>query len=159
VFFGINMKCASCHDSFIDRWKLDDAYGLAAVIADARMEIYRCDKPTGRFASPRFVFPELGALDAAQPKAKRLEQVARRVTHADNGRSPRPIANRLWQRLMGRGIVHPVDVMANRPWDEDLLDYLGVYLVEQKYDLKKLLEHVATSRAYQSRPVPIHAES
>ena len=33
VFLGLNMKCASCHDSFIDVWKLDDAYGLAAIIA------------------------------------------------------------------------------------------------------------------------------
>ena len=37
---------------------------------------------------------------------------------------------------MGRGIVHPVDVMANKPWTEDLLDYLAVYLVDQKYDLR-----------------------
>ena len=33
---------------------------------------------------------------------------------------------------MGRGIVHPVDVMANQPWTEDLLDYLAVYLVDKK---------------------------
>ncbi len=33
-FLGINMKCASCHDSFIDRWKLEEAYGLAAIYAD-----------------------------------------------------------------------------------------------------------------------------
>ncbi len=158
VFFGINMKCASCHDSFIDRWKLDEAYGMAAIIADSPLEIYRCDKPTGRKASPHFVFPELGTIDASQPKAKRLEQLARLVTHADNGRFTRTIANRLWQRLMGRGIVHPVDVMANRPWSEDLLDYLGVYLVDQKYDLKKLMEHIITSRAYQSRPVPVLGE-
>ena len=31
VFLGINMKCASCHDSFIDRWTLQEAYDLAAV--------------------------------------------------------------------------------------------------------------------------------
>jgi hypothetical protein len=159
VFFGINMKCASCHDSFIDRWKLDDAYALAAVIADAPLEIHRCDKPLGRKAKPGFVFPELGSIDAAQPKAKRLEQLARLVTHPDNGRFTRTIANRLWQRLMGRGVVQPVDVMANRPWDDDLLDYLGTYLADQKYDLKKLVEHVVTSRAYQSRPVPIRGES
>ena len=54
VFFGINMKCASCHDSFIDKWKLDDAYALAAVIADGPLEINRCDKPTGKKAVPRF---------------------------------------------------------------------------------------------------------
>jgi mono/diheme cytochrome c family protein len=158
VFFGINMKCASCHDSFIDRWKLDDAYSLAAVVADRPLQIHRCDKPIGQQASPRFVFPELGDIDAKQPKAKRLEQLARLVTHPDNGRFARTIANRLWQRLMGRGIVHPVDVMANRPWSEDLLDYLGVYLVDQNYDLKKLIEHIVTSRAYQSRPVALGQE-
>jgi hypothetical protein len=158
VFFGINMKCASCHDSFIDTWKLDDAYALAAVIADKQLEIYRCDKPTGKKATARFVFPELGTIDATQPRAKRLEQLAGLVTHPDNGRFTRTIANRVWQRLMGRGIVHPVDVMANRPWSEDLLDYLAVYLADQKYDLKKLVEHVVTSRAYQSRPVPVKGE-
>jgi hypothetical protein len=158
AFFGINMKCASCHDSFIDRWKLDDAYAMAAVVADRPLEIHRCDKPTGRFASARFVFPELGTIDAKQPRAKRLEELSKLVTHPDNGRFARTIANRMWQRLMGRGIVHPVDVMANRPWSEDLLDYLGVYLADQKFDLKKLIEHIVTSRAYQSRPTALKEE-
>ena len=52
---------------------------------------------------------------------------------------------------MGRGVVHPVDVMANRPWSEDLIDYLAVYLADQKYDLKKLIEHIVTSQTYQSQ--------
>lgn len=152
VFFGVNLKCASCHDSFIDRWKVEEAYAMAAIIAERPLEIHRCDKPTGRTAAARFLFPELGAIDPAQPKAKRLEQLAGLVTHADNGRFARTIANRLWQRFLGRGVVHPVDVMANRPWDEDLLDYLANYLVDNKYDLKKLMEHIVTSQAYQSRP-------
>jgi hypothetical protein len=154
VFFGVNLKCASCHDSFIDHWKLDDAYSLAAVVAEKPLEVYRCDKPIGRQAGPRFLFPELGAIDPGQPAAKRLEQLARLVTHPDNGRFTRTMANRIWQRLMGRGIVHPVDVMANRPWSEDLLDYLAVYLADNGYDLKKLIEHIVTSRAYQSQAVP-----
>jgi mono/diheme cytochrome c family protein len=158
VFFGINMKCASCHDSFIDRWKLDDAYGLAAVIADEPLEIHRCDKPTGNQATPRFLWPELGEIDSAAPKEKRLEQMAALVTHPDNGRFARTIANRIWQRLMGRGIVHPVDVMANRPWNDDLLDYLGIYLADHGYDLKQLIEHITTSRAYQSRHVVLAEE-
>jgi mono/diheme cytochrome c family protein len=151
VFFGINMKCASCHDSFIDTWKLDDAYSLAAIIADQPLEIHRCDKPLGRKATPRFLWPELGGIDAAQPRARRLEQLAKLVTHPDNGRFQRTIANRIWQRLFGRGIVHPVDVMANKPWNEDLLDYLGAYLADHNYDLKQLLEHIVRSRTYQSR--------
>src|SRR5213076_3055175 len=127
VFFGVNLKCASCHDSFIDNWKLADAYCLAAVVADRQLELYRCDKPTGKKASARFLFPEIGDIDTAQPKAKRLEQLAGLMTSGDNGRFTRAIANRIWQRLFGHGIVHPVDVMANRPWSEDLLDYLAVY--------------------------------
>jgi hypothetical protein len=153
VFFGINMKCASCHDSFIDTWKLDDAYSLAAVVAEQPLEIHRCDKPLGRRASPRFLWPELGKIDATQSRGQRLEQLARLVTHPDNGRFQRTIANRIWQRLFGRGIVHPVDVMANKPWSEDLLDYLGAYLADHGYDLKQLIEHIVRSRAYQSRAV------
>ena len=72
------------------------------------------------------------------------------MLHPDNGRFSRTIANRIWHRLMGRGIVHPVDVMANKPWSADLLDHLADFLVENKYDLKKLMEHIATSQAYQS---------
>jgi hypothetical protein len=158
VFFGANLKCASCHDSFIDHWKLADAYGLAAVIADKSLMTHRCDKPTGQTAGPRFLFHELGSIDPAAPKAKRLEQLAALVTHPDNGRFARTMANRVWHRLMGRGIVHPVDVMGNKPWSEDLLDYLGVYLVDSGYDLKKLMEHIVTSRAYQSRAVSLAEE-
>jgi Protein of unknown function (DUF1549)/Protein of unknown function (DUF1553)/Planctomycete cytochrome C len=155
VFFGINMKCASCHDSFIDRWKLADAYGLAAVIAERPLEMARCDKPTGQIAVPRSPWPELGTIDAAQPRGKRLERLAGLVTHPDNGRFPRTIVNRIWQRLMGRGIVHPVDVMANEPWSEDLLEYLATYLVDHDYDLKALIEFIVDSRTYQSSPAVV----
>ncbi|NIP98527.1 MAG: DUF1553 domain-containing protein, partial [Akkermansiaceae bacterium] len=49
----------------------------------------------------------------------------------------------------GRGIVHPVDAMGSAPWSEDLLDYLAIYLVEQNYDLKKVMALIAKSKAYQ----------
>jgi hypothetical protein len=49
--------------------------------------------------------------------------------------------------------------MANRPWSEDLLDYLGVYLSDNGYDLKKLLEHIVTSQAYQAKPAIIAKET
>jgi hypothetical protein len=153
VFFGINMKCASCHDSFIDKWKLDDAYALAAIVADGPLEINRCDKPTGKMAEARFLWPELGTIDAAKPKPERLAEFARLVTHRDNGRFARTIVNRIWERLMGRGIVHPVDVMANEPWSVDLLEYLASDLVEHGYDLKRLIGQIVSSHAYQSRPV------
>ncbi len=150
VFLGINMKCASCHDSFIDNWKLSDAYSLAAIAAEQPLEIYRCDKPTGTFATAAFVFPELGNIDPSLPREERLKHYALLMTHAENGRFARTIVNRLWHRLMGRGIVEPVDMMQNEPWSEDLIDYLAVHLVDSGYDLKNLLELIVTSQAYQS---------
>jgi hypothetical protein len=152
-FLGINMKCASCHDSFIDRWKLDEAYGLAAIYASQPMEIHRCDKPVGRKSEAKWLFPELGAIDPAASKDVRLQQLAALMTHPENGRFTRTIVNRLWYRLMGRGIVHPLDAMQSKPWNEDLLDALAMHLQDNKYDLKSVLYLIATSDAYQSESV------
>lgn len=159
VFLGINMKCASCHDSFIDRWKLDEAYGLAAIYAEQPLEINRCDKPTGRMAKAAWIFPELGKVDADAAQPERLKQLAKLMTHPDNGRFARTIVNRLWHRLMGRGIVHPVDAMGTEPWSADLLDYLAAHLVEHKYDLKATLALIANSQAYQSECATAPGES
>jgi len=151
VFLGLNLKCASCHDSFIDSWKLEDTYGLAAIIADSSLPIYRCDKPTGATAQVRSLFPNLGPIDPSQPREERLRRFAELLTNSEDGLLTRTIVNRLWHRLMGRGIVHPVDVMGNEPWSADLIDYLATDFVEHGYDLKRTLSLIATSRAYDSR--------
>ncbi|HUY89853.1 MAG TPA: DUF1549 domain-containing protein [Pirellulales bacterium] len=151
ALLGINLKCASCHDSFIDRWKLEESYGLAAVFATRPLEIHRCDKPIGKQAVAGWLFPELGQVDPAAPQPERLKQLAALMTHPENGRFTRTIVNRLWQRLMGRGIVHPVDAMQSEPWSADLLDELAVYLADSGYDLKQTIELIATSQAYQSQ--------
>ena len=150
-FLGINLKCASCHDSFIDRWTLDESYGLAAVFSQRPLEIHRCDKPVGRQAQAAWLFPELGQIDAKAPQPERLKQLADLMTHPENGRFPRTIVNRLWHRLMGRGLVHPTDAMQTEPWNIDLLDSLASDLVEKKFDLKQTLESIVTSQAYQSQ--------
>ncbi len=154
VFLGVNLKCASCHDSFVDDWKLTDAYGLAAITSNEQLEIHRCDKPTGELAKAYFLFPELGSVDAAAPREERLKQLAAIMTSPDNGRLTRTVANRLWHRLMGRGIVHPVDSMGARPWNEDLLDQLAVHISDSGYDLKKTLELIATSQVYGLESAP-----
>ena len=151
VFLGINMKCASCHDSFTDRWTLKEAYGLAQIYSEAPLELVRCDKPTGEKAEASWIFPELGNVDPTKPRDERLKQLAELVTHPENGRTQRTIVNRLWKQMMGRGIVHPVDAMNTEPWNEDILDHLANYLVVSKYDLKAVMRLIATSRTYQSR--------
>ena len=54
VFLGINLKCTSCHNSFVNQWKLKDAYGLAAYFSpDPRLQLYRCDVAQNQFAGRR----------------------------------------------------------------------------------------------------------
>ncbi|MFZ9838394.1 MAG: DUF1549 domain-containing protein [Opitutaceae bacterium] len=150
-FLGLNLKCASCHDSFVDRWKLDEAYGLAAIYAEKPLEVNRCDQPLGRTARPAWLFPELGNVDPEAPRADRLRQLAALMTHPENGRFPRTLVNRLWHRLMGRGIVHPLDAMQSEPWSADLLDALANHFQQTGYDVKRTLAHLATSQIYQAR--------
>jgi hypothetical protein len=155
VFMGVNLKCASCHDSFINDWQLSDAYGLAAVYADGPLEMVECDRPTGKTASIQFIYPELGAIDPKATRADRLRQLADAITGPKNGRLSRTIVNRLWARLMGRGLVEPVDDMERPAWNADLLDWLAEDLVAHDYDLKHTIARIVTSRAYQSAAVDV----
>lgn len=59
VFLASSIKCASCHDSFIDRWKLEESFGLAAIFATKPLEIHRCDKPIGKQAQASWLFQEV----------------------------------------------------------------------------------------------------
>ena len=149
IFMGVNLKCASCHDSFINDWSLADAYALASVYADKPLEMVQCDKPTGEISDVRFIHPELGAIDPKADRAKRIEQLAKAVTSSKNGRLSRTIVNRLWARFLGRGLVEPVDEMENESWHTDLLDLLASDLVDNGYNLKFTMEQIMTSRTYQ----------
>ena len=145
---GLNLKCASCHDSFISNLTLDQSYAFANIFADSTLEIHRCDKPTGRMARTGFIYPELGDIQAETIKA-RLEELSVAMVKPENGRLYRTIVNRLWAELMGRGIVSPVDEMDRIPWNQDLLDWLAADLIASNYDLRQTLKTIITSRAYQ----------
>lgn len=149
VFLGVNLKCASCHDSFVNDWSLADAYGLAAVYADGPMELVHCDKPTGKMAAMRFLYPEIGGMDANAPKAERLKRLAEIVTSPADGRLERTLVNRLWARLLGRGLVEPLDDMDRAAWNRDVLDWLAKDFTAHGHDVKRVLETICNSRAYQ----------
>jgi mono/diheme cytochrome c family protein len=149
VFLGVNLKCASCHDSFINEYTLKDAYGLASVYADGPLEIAECDKPTGHIGQVKFLYGELGFIDGKADPATRKRQLAEIITGRSNGRLPRTIVNRLWQRFMGYGLVEPVDEMDKPAWSPELIDWLAEDLVAHGYDLKHTITRILTSRAYQ----------
>lgn len=153
IFLGINLKCASCHDSFINRYKLRESYGMAALFApQSRLELVRCDVNTGKFTGPQLLYPELGVVPEDASLAERHAAAARFFTDPRNGRVARTIVNRYWQKLFGHGLVEPVDEMDGEPWNADLLDWLASDFTAHGGDLKYLLRLLMTSNAYQSTP-------
>ena len=155
VLLGLNLKCASCHDSFVSDWKLADAYAFANIFADTTLEINRCDKPTGKMAGRRILYPELGEISVDAPTEERLRQLADYLVQPKDGRLYRTLVNRIWAQVMGRGLVEPVDVMDNIPWDADLLDWLASDFVANGYDVKRLIQNILTSKTYQLPSVSV----
>ena len=154
VFLGVNMKCNACHDSFVSKWKLKDAYALAAYFSpEPKLQLFRCDVARDEFAEPGFLYPELSRVPASSSLADRRAAAAAIFTDPRNGRMPRTLVNRLWQRLLGHGIVPSSDEMDGKPWSPELLDWLASDFVEHGYDVKRLIATILSSRAYQMRAV------
>jgi hypothetical protein len=78
------------------------------------------------------------------------ERLAAIVTSPSNKRFAQVMANRMWQRFMGDGLVEAVDdwegEKASHP---ELLDYLGREFVLSGYDLKHLARLILNSQTYQ----------
>ncbi len=159
VFLGVNLKCNACHDSFISRWKLKDAYALAAYFSpEPRLQLFRCDVARDEYAEPAFLYPEISHAPASSSLADRRAAVAAIFTDPRNGRMPRTLVNRVWERLLGHGIVPISDEMDGQPWSPALLDWLASDFVAQRYDVKHLIATIMRSKAYQMRAVAREGE-
>jgi hypothetical protein len=62
----------------------------------------------------------------------------------------RNIVNRVWARLLGTGLVDPLDQMhsGNPPSHPELLQWLANDLVSHGYDLQRLIQGIALSEVY-----------
>ena len=83
-------------------------------------------------------------------KFSTLAAVAEKLPTAENRDFARNMANRLWFLLLGRGLVHPLDLhhAGNPPSHPEALDLLAGELVRAKFDMKLLLREIALTRAY-----------
>ncbi|MFM7075435.1 MAG: DUF1549 and DUF1553 domain-containing protein [Planctomycetaceae bacterium] len=73
------------------------------------------------------------------------------IASRDNPLTARVMANRVWLKLMGEGIVPTPDnfgVMGMAPSHPGLLDHLAVAFMEDGWSVKKLVRRIVTSRAY-----------
>lgn len=149
VFLGLNLKCASCHNSFISDWKLEDAYAFANIFADTTLEINRCDKPTGKFTDARMLWKELGSIDNKAKVSVKRAQLAENMVKPQNGRLYRTLVNRMWAQIMGRGFIEPLDMMDNEPWSQDMLDWMAFNFQQNNSNIKDLIYLITTSKTYQ----------
>jgi hypothetical protein len=85
------------------------------------------------------------------PRFSRRAQLAGQIATKDNRHFTRNAANRLWALLMGRGLVHPVDLdhADNPPSHPQLLALLADDLAARKFDIKGFLRELALSKTYQ----------
>jgi len=96
----------------------------------------------------------------AQPKFSRRSALAELATDGSNRIFNENIANRLWAMMMGRGLVHPLDMMHpdNPAASPELLRQLGERFVAMNFNMKTFLREVALSDVYQ-RPFDLTTEA
>lgn len=82
--------------------------------------------------------------------SRRAQFVEVALRSDENAFFARSYANRVWARLMGTGIVMPLDQMhsENKPSHPELLTWLARDVESHGYDLKRLMRGIVLSRAY-----------
>jgi mono/diheme cytochrome c family protein len=201
IVFGLQIKCAQCHDHMVAKEiKQAHYWGMVAAFnrtknVDAESGPGLAESAIGGFVSfanlkkesqhARLVFfngrsvdetwPADGEkeVDAAEkylvappaakekakspslPKFSRREALADAVTK-DNPLLARAMVNRMWAMLLGRGIVHPVDLMDSKhaPSHPDLLNWLAQDFEQSGYDVRRLVRNIVLSRPYQLDSIP-----
>ncbi|MEZ5299718.1 MAG: DUF1553 domain-containing protein [Verrucomicrobiales bacterium] len=99
------------------------------------------------------------AVDPEAPFAQKLastrgserDKYAKWITSDDNPRFTKVIVNRLWKRVMGVGLIEPVDDFKDdtEATNPQLLDYLVRTMQRLGYDQRKFLEILYNTRTYQ----------
>jgi hypothetical protein len=103
------------------------------------------------------VEPELlwGTAPATVRNADGREQFAAWVVSRSNRQFARTIANRLWKKVMGVGLVEPVDDFReeNPASDPELLEQLTDLVLRLDFDLREYVRVLVSTSAYQRRAV------
>lgn len=85
------------------------------------------------------------------PKFSPLEKLSEQLPTASNPDFAKNIVNRIWFIMIGRGLVHPLDLhhAGNPPSHPELLALLAKEFNDHNYDIKWLLTELANTRVYQ----------
>ncbi len=174
AFLAQEMKCARCHDAPLHPFEQQDLFSLAAMLNRSSLKIPKGStvpvQPGGRVPAvtmqlkagdvikPEWPFAELSANEFTagvlrNPEDSR-ERLAALLTSSRNDRFAQVAVNRLWKRLLGRGLVEPVDDWTDqKPSHPELLEYLARELATHDYDLSHVTRLILNSHVYQRQVV------
>jgi hypothetical protein len=166
TFLGLSIGCAQCHDHPLERWTLDDYYGMANLFARVRSKDGTIDGESivfpvssGDVKHPTRTAPPVPRPLDGEPldpndAGDRRAHLAKWLTAPDNPYFARALANRVWANYLGRGLVEMVDDLraTNPPSNDVLLAALADDFVKHKYDVKHLIRMIMHSAAYQRSP-------
>jgi hypothetical protein len=101
-------------------------------------------------------FPTILAGDQQTPIGQRTQQSGRRelaewIAEADNPLTARVMVNRLWQQLIGRGLVRTPDNfgrLGERPTHPELLDHLAHRFIESGWSIKSSVRQIVLSSTF-----------
>jgi Protein of unknown function (DUF1549)/Protein of unknown function (DUF1553) len=173
LFLGIRLDCARCHHHPFEVYGQDEFYrfaayfsrigrrgqGISAPISGGEEMIFpgktgQVKHPiNGKTMTPSPLFGKTKVLtDDDDPR----EALADWIVSADNPYFTRVAVNRMWADIMGRGLVDMVDDLraTNPASNPQLLDALADDFKRNKYNLKKVLKTILTSRVYALSSVP-----
>jgi hypothetical protein len=182
AFLGVEMKCARCHDAPTHAATQEELFSLAAMLAaeplkvpatssvamehltvGGRTPLIEVTLAPGEVVEPAWPFADLCDEETARRIARNPDRprdlLAALITAPQNERFAQVMANRIWQRYMGRGLVAEVgDWEKAPPTHPALLRWLGRELVRSGYDTKALARLILNSHAYQRASDPTLAE-
>ena len=178
AFLGVDAKCARCHDSPATSTKQEQVFALAALLETkgvkvpvtssvamdklregGRKPLIEVTLAPGATVQPHWPFPEFAtegvadelALDPHDPR----DRLATLLTAPPNERFAQVMVNRLWARLMGRGLVDQAgDFERSRTTHPTLLRWLARELVRHGYDANAIRRLILNSQAYQRAEAP-----
>lgn len=102
----------------------------------------------GEVAKAKVIFGETPKLEPGQ---SRREAFALWLTSKDNPRFALTIANRMWKRAMGVGVIDPVDEITDdtKPSNPELMDFLVSEMIRLDFNLKEFMRIIFHTRTYQ----------
>ena len=180
LFLGQRLACAKCHHHPFEKWNQNDYWSFAAFFAKFEVKESKPSKKnkdnTSTPAEPTRLLNKAKATETKNPRTNKVTpaaglgdapmaigtdedpraKLAEWMTNPKNPYFAKALVNRYWKHFLGRGLVDPEDDLraTNPATNPELLDALAAHFVSNKFDMKKLIRAICTSKVYQLSAVP-----